>query len=335
MENRRTGGRWKTFGLLALLGIAALAPLVATDFQLFKLTNILIYAIALLGLNILVGYNGQISLGHGAFYAIGAYAAAILIVHFDVGHLAAIPIAGALCLVAGFLFGLPMLRLEPVHLAMATFAVGAVLPTVVKTKGLEPWTGGGQGMGIDVPAVPAGLPLSFDQWLYVLTLLTLTASFVIASNLLRGRIGRAVIAIRDHPIAAQAMGVDTVFYKATIFGISAMFTGIAGALAALSIRYVGPGMFGVFLSFSLLIGIAVGGIATLSGAIYGAIFLQVMFLVVGATARALHTWNIQLIFGLVLILFLCFNPSGVAGLIERALAWRRRKRDFAGRPETG
>lgn len=336
MQNRRTGGRWKTFGLLALLGIAALAPLVATDFQLFRLTNILIYAIALLGLNILVGYNGQISLGHGAFYAIGAYAAAILIVHFDVGHLAAIPISGALCLVAGFLFGLPMLRLEPMHLAMATFAVGAVLPTVVKTKGLEPWTGGGQGMGIDVPAVPAvpaGLPLSFDQWLYVLTLLTLTASFVIASNLFRGRIGRAVIAIRDHPIAAQVMGIDTVLYKATIFGISAMFTGIAGALAALSIRYVGPGMFGVFLSFSLLIGIAVGGIATLSGAIYGAIFLQVMFLVVGATARALQTWNIQLIFGLVLILFLCFNPSGVAGLIERALEWmRRQKRKSAGRP---
>jgi len=315
---------WKNAGLLALLVISALAPFFATDFQLFKLTNVLIYAIALLGLNILVGYNGQISLGHGAFYAIGAYATAILIVHFDVAHLAAIPIAGAICLVAGFLFGLPVLRLEPMHLAMATFALGGVLPSVLKSKGLERWTGGGQGMGMDVPVVPFGLPLSFDQWLYLLTLLTLAAAFIITANLLGGRIGRAVLAIRDHPIAAQAMGIDTVLYKASIFGISAMFTGVAGALAALAIRYVGPGMFGVFLSFGLLIGIAVGGIATLSGAIYGAIFLQLMFLVVGVTARSLHTWNLQLIFGLILILFLCLSPRGIAGLIDRAWAWARR-----------
>ena len=321
MQNERMGQVWKVAALLAVLAIAALAPFYATDFQLFRITNILIYAIALLGLNILVGYNGQISLGHGAFYAIGAYATAILVVHFDFAHWVAVPVAGTLCLIAGFLFSLPVLRLQPMHLAMATFAVGAVLPIVVKHKGLEPWTGGGQGMGIDVQAVPFGLPLSFDQWLYLLTLLTLTASFVVAANLLGGRIGRAVVAIRDHPIAAQAMGIDTVVYKAAIFGISAMFTGIAGALAALSIRYVGPGMFGVFLSFGFLIGIAVGGIASLSGAIYGAIFLQVMFLVVGVTARSLQTWNIQLIFGLVLIVFLCFNPRGVAGLVEQA--WTR------------
>jgi branched-chain amino acid transport system permease protein len=308
-----------------VLAIAAMAPVFASDFQLFRLTNILIYAIALLGLNILVGFNGQISLGHGAFYAIGAYTTAILVVHFDLAHWVALPIAGSTCLVAGFLFGLPVLRLGPMHLAMATFAVGAVLPSVAKYKGIDRWTGGGQGMGIDVPAVPFGLPFSFDQWLYLLTLLTLAASFVAAANLLGGRIGRATLAIRDHPIAAQAMGIDIVLYKATIFGISAMLTGIAGALAALAIRYVGPGMFGVFLSFGFLIGIAVGGIATLSGAIYGAIFLQFIFLVVGTTARTLQTWNILLIYGLVLILFLCFNPHGVAGLIDRAWVWLRRR----------
>jgi branched-chain amino acid transport system permease protein len=226
----------------------------------------------------------------------------------------------------GFLFGLPLLRLEPMHLAMATFAVGAVLPGVAKYKGIDQWTGGGQGMGIDVPVVPFGLPLSFDQWLYLLTLLTLTASFVFAANLLRGRIGRATVAIRDHPLAAQAMGIDTVLYKSAIFGISAMLTGIAGALAALAIRYVGPGMFGVFLSFGLLIGIAVGGIARLSGAIYGAIFLQFIFVVVGTTAHSLHTSNTPLIYGLVLILFLCFNPYGVAGLIDRAWGRLRARR---------
>lgn len=320
-----TGQYWKIAGLFAILAIAALAPVFATDFQLFRFTNVLIYAIALLGLNLLVGYNGQISLGHGAFYAIGAYTTAILVVHFDLAHWIAIPVAGSVCLVVGFLFGLPVLRLQPMHLAMATFAVGAVLPSVAKYKGIDRWTGGGQGMGIDVPAVPFGLPLSFDQWLYLLTLATLTVSFVATANLLRGRIGRATLAIRDDPIAAQAMGIDIVVYKSAIFGISAMLTGIAGALAALAVRYVGPGMFGIFLSFGFLIGIAVGGIATLSGAIYGALFLQVIFLLVGTTARTLQTWNILLIYGLVLILFLCFNPHGVAGLVDRIWGWIQRR----------
>ena len=307
------------------MSLAALAPFFATDLQLFRLTNVLVYAIALLGLNILVGYNGQISLGHGAFYAIGAYTTAILVVHGEVAHLATIPVAGAICFAAGFLFALPVLQLGPMHLAMATFAVGAVTPILAKYKGIEKWTGGGQGLGIDVPVVPFGLPLSFDQWLYWLALVTLAGSFVLAANLLHGRIGRAVIAIRDHPIAAETMGIDTVRYKSVIFGISAMLAGVAGALAALAIRYVGPGMFGVFLSFGLLIGIAVGGIGSLSGAIYGAIFLQFIFLLTGATARALQTWNLWLIYGTILILFLCFNPYGVAGAIERVRAFCKRR----------
>ena len=285
----------------------------------------LVYAIALLGLNILVGYNGQISLGHGAFYAIGAYTSAILVVHAGVAHWATIPVAAAICFVAGFLFALPVLRLGTMHLAMATFAVGAVVPILAKSRAIEQWTGGGQGMGIDVPAVPFGLPLSFDQWLYLLTLFAATACFVLAANLLRGRIGRAVLAIRDDPIAAQAMGIDLVLYKSLVFGVSAMLAGVAGALGTLAIRYVGPGMFGIFLSFGLLIGIAVGGIASLSGAIYGAIFLQVIFLLVGTTARALQTWNLWLIYGTILILFLCFNPHGVAGAIDRIAAWIRRR----------
>jgi branched-chain amino acid transport system permease protein len=314
---------------MAALGLAALAPLVATDFELFRLTNILIFAIALLGLNILVGYNGQISLGHGAFYGLGAYATVVLVAHFGVAHWIAVPIAAALCLAAGFLFSLPLLRLDTMHLAMATFALGAVLPNLAKYKAVEQWTGGGQGMGIDVPAVPFGLPLSFDQWLYLLTLLVLAAAFAFASNLLRGRIGRAVRAIRDHPLAAQAMGIDTVFTRAVIFGISTLLTGTAGALAALAIGYVGPGMFGSFLSFGLLIGIAVGGIASLSGAIYGAIFLQFIFVAVGAGAQALQTWNLTLLYGLVLIVFLAVNPHGVAGLIERT--WVSVRRRFGAR----
>jgi len=310
-----------------VLAILAAVPLLATDFQLFRFTNILIYALALIGVNLLVGYNGQISLGHGAFYAVGAYATTLLVVHAGVAHWVAVPVAGVVCLGVGFLFSLPLLRLQRVHLAMATFALGAALPSLVKWKGIESWTGGTQGLGIDEPSAPFGLPLRFDQWIYLLSLLFVALSFWLTFNLLRGRVGRAAIAIRDHPIAAQSMGINSAYYKAVIFGLSAMLVGLAGGLAALSMRYVAPGMFGLFLSFGLLIGIAVGGLGSLSGALFGAVFLQFIFLVVGASASSLRTANTPLLYGVVLILFLCLFPDGIAGLVASARARLERARD--------
>ena len=309
-----------------VLATLAAVPLLATDFQLFRFTNIVIYALALIGMNLLVGYNGQISLGHGAFYAVGAYATILLVAHAGVAHWIAVPVAGIVCLGVGFLFSLPLLRLQPMHLAMATFALGAVLPSLAKWKLVERWTGGTQGLGIDEPRVPFGLPLRFDQWIYLLALLVVALSFWLTFNLLRGRAGRAAIAIRDHPIAAQSMGIHNALYKAAIFGISAMLVGVAGGLGALSMRYVAPGMFGLFLSFGLLIGIAVGGLGSLSGALYGAVCLQFIFLVVGASASSLQTSNTPLIYGVVLILFLCLFPNGIAGLVTSACARLRRAR---------
>jgi branched-chain amino acid transport system permease protein len=220
------------------------------------------------------------------------------------------------------------LRLDGMYLAMLTFTLGAVLPTVAKFKGIEQWTGGSQGMGLDEPAVPFGLPLSFDQWLYLFTLFMLVSLFAVAANLLRGNVGRAIVAVRDNPIAAQAMGINTAMYKAATFGVSAMYTGVAGALAVLSIKYVAPGLFGIFVSFGFLVGIAVGGIASLSGAIYGALFLQVLLLAVGVTARSLHTPHVYAVYGVTLILFLYFIPGGIAGLVQKIATWmRRRTRD--------
>lgn len=311
---RLTGRR---AGVLLLIAAAAGLPLVAGDFQLFRLTNVLIYAIALLGLNILIGYNGQISLGHGAFYAIGAYVAAILVVHFDVAHWAAVPAAGIACLVAGIAFGWPTLRLGGMQFAMATFALGAVLPIVAKSRGVEAWTGGSQGMVLDQPSVPFDLPLSFDQWLYLFTLFVLVLSFAAAANLLHGRIGRAIVAIRDHPIAAEVMGIHAGYYRSAALGISAMYAGIAGALAAISLQYVAPGLYGIFLSFGFLVGVAVGGFATLSGALYGAVFLQILLAAAGATAGALHTSNVFLIYGITLILVVHFMPGGVASIVGK------------------
>ena len=289
----------------------------ASDFQLFRLTQVLIYAIALLGLNILVGYNGQISLGHGAFYAIGAYVAAILVAHFGVPHWVAIPLAGWACLAAGFAFGVPTLRLEAMHFAMATFALGVVVPILVKHKGIERWTGGTQGLALDQPTVPLGLPLSFDQWMYLFTLLLLVLSFVLAFNLLRGRIGRAIVAIRDDPIAAEASGIHAAYYKPAALGVSALFTGIAGALAATTLQYVAPGLFGIFLSLGFLIGATVGGVSTLAGALYGAVFLQLIFLAVGATARSLQTGQVFILYGIAVLLVIHLLPGGVADLVSR------------------
>ena len=297
--------------------LAAAAPFLATDIQLFQLTNVLIYAIALLGLNLLVGYNGQLSLGHGAFYALGAYGSAALVAHFAVAHWAAVPAAALGCLAAGMLFGLAAARLPTVQLAVATLALGAALPSLASHKALEPWTGGTSGMALEHRVVPFGLPLSFDQWLYLLTLAALALLYVLAANLLGGRIGRAVIAIRDHAVAAQAAGIDAARYKAAVFGLSAMYAGVAGALSALSIQYVAPGIYGVALSFSFLVGIAVGGIGSLAGALYGALFLQVIQLLSGATARSLDTAHVGAIYGTALVLVVFFMPGGIAGLLRR------------------
>ncbi len=218
---------------------------------MFQLTLALAYAIALLGLNMLTGYNGQISLGHGAFYAIGAYTAAILMDRFGVPYWLTLPAAAAVCLVAGFLFGLPALRLEGLYLALATFALALATPQLLKSKHVEQWTGGVQGIVILKPDAPFGLPLDQDQWLYFFTLAVAALMFLLAWNLLRGRIGRALVAIRDHPIAAEAMGVDISLYKALTFGVSAMYTGVGGALGAIAVQFVAPDSFTLFLSITL------------------------------------------------------------------------------------
>ena len=223
------------FLILAVLAVVAIAlPFVASSYRTFQLTLVMVYAIALLGLNILTGYNGQISLGHGAFYAMGAYCAAILMDKLGVPYWATVPVAGAVCLVAGFLFGLPALRLEGLYLALATFALGVAMPQLLKYKALEGWTGGVQGIVILKPEAPFGIPLNADQWLYFFTLAITVVMFVIGWNLLRGRVGRALVAIHDHPIAAEAMGVNSALYKSLAFGVSAMYTGIAGALGAIA-----------------------------------------------------------------------------------------------------
>jgi branched-chain amino acid transport system permease protein len=252
----------RALGVAVALAAAVALPLFVSNFRLFQFTQVGIYAIALLGLNMLTGYNGQISLGHGAFYAVGAYTAAIMIDRWSVPYPLTIVAAGVVCLVAGFLFGIPALRLEGLYLALATFALALAVPQILKY--FEHWTGGSQGIVLSKPEAPWGLKLSPDQWLYFFTLAILVALFVLARNLLAGRTGRAIVAIRDNPIAAQAMGVNTALYKSLTFGVSAAYTGVAGALSALVIAFVAPDAFNIFLSITLLVGIVIGGLARCS-----------------------------------------------------------------------
>ena len=302
--------------------VAALLPFVVSSFHLLQLTMVVIYAIALLGLNILTGFNGQISLGHGAFYAIGAYTTAILLDRTGIPYWATIPIAGAVCLVVGFLFGLPALRLEGHYLALSTFALAVATPQLLKFRGLEHWTGGVQGTFVSSFSAPFGLPMAWDQWLYLFSLAIAALMFLMAWNLLRGATGLAITAIRDHPIAASSMGINISLYKSLTFGVSAMYTGIAGALGALVAQFVSPDSFSIFLSLSLLVGAVIGGVTSLSGAVFGAIFIEFVPNIADQISKAV-TWAV---YGSFMIAFMYLMPTGVAGFVAMLAQKLRRRR---------
>ncbi len=305
-------------GLLSLLLAACALPFVLSNFRLFQFSQVYIYAIAILGLNMLTGYNGQFSLGHGAFYAIGAYVSAIMMDRWSIAYGWTLPVAGVLCLVVGFLFGLPALRLEGLYLALATFSLALAVPQILKY--FEHWTGGSQGIVLSKPNAPFGLKLNPDQWLYFVTFAVLVLLFWLGANLLKGRIGRAIVAIRDNHIAAEAMGINTALYKSLVFGVSAAYTGVAGALSASVIAYVAPDSFNVFLSVTLLIGSVIGGLASISGAVFGALFIQF----VPNWAQDISKAAPWAIFGVFLIGFMYLMPFGIAGGIR--LLWIRATR---------
>src|SRR5262249_39110225 len=177
------------------------------------------------------------------------------------------PAAGAICFGVGFAFGLPALRLEGPYLALATFALAVTTPQILKLDGLARWTGGVQGIVVDKPNSPIDAVVDADQWLYFFCLAIAAALYVAAHNLLRGRTGRAMVAIRDHPIAAASMGIDTAMYKSLSFGVSALYTGVAGSLGALLAGFVSPDSFTILLSINFLVGIVVGGVASIGGMI--------------------------------------------------------------------
>jgi branched-chain amino acid transport system permease protein len=297
---------------IVLVALAA-AAFVFSDYHLFQLTMVVVYGIAILGMTVLTGINGQISLGHGAFYAIGAYTTGVLMTSWNVPYWATLPVAAVVCAGFGFLIGLPALRLGGLYLALTTFALAVAVPQVLKHKAVEQWTGGVQGLVIDKPDPPFGLPLSPDQWLYLFTLAVGALIFLLAWNLTRGRIGRAMMAIRDHALAAEAMGINISLLKTRTFAVSAMCTGVAGSLGAIAVQFVAPDSFSVFVSITLFVGLVVGGVASIPGALFGAAFIEFIPNFAEQVSKAAP----GAVYGVILIACMYVMPSGVGGALAR------------------
>jgi branched-chain amino acid transport system permease protein len=285
------------------------------------MTMVLIYAIAILSLNLLTGGSGQFSLGQSAFYAVGAYTTGILMEHFGVNYALTLPIAGLICFIFGFLFGFPALRLSGVYLALATFALAVAMPQLLKLGVFEHWTGGVQGLVITKPDAPFGLKMSQDMWLYYFTLAISAAIYILAVNLLRSRSGRAMMAIRDNQIAASAMGVDLPLYKTLAFGISAGFTGIAGALGAIVVQFVAPDSFTIQLAIAIFVGMVVGGVGWLPGSLVGAAFIVFVPNVAESISKGLS----GAVFGVFLFAVIFLLPHGARQVAYMVEALFRRK----------
>jgi branched-chain amino acid transport system permease protein len=303
--------------LLVVAAAAAVVALLAThmsDYHQLIGGDIATFFIAILGLNILTGYTGQISLGHGAFMAIGGYTTAIL--YRDHAHslpwhstLSTVPLAAAAAFVVGVVVGIPALRLSGVYLALATFAVALVVPALANKY--TSFSGGRDGIL---------LPIRTGHWSYVAGWSVAGIMFVLAWLSLRGRIGRAWRAIRDSDIAAVSSGVNPAVYKTLAFAISAAFAGVAGSLFVLLSGLAQPDEFGLLLSVELLIGVAVAGLGSLWGIIAGAFF--VYYLRVGAQGTSIeflnqHKYAAPVLQGIAVILVMFVLPTGFAGLVRR------------------
>ena len=296
---------------LITLALLLLVPLFLKNFYIFQMTQWLIYAIALLALNILTGGSGQFSLGQSAFYAVGAYTAAVMMEILGVNYALTLPVAGLICFVFGFLFGLPALRLSGVYLALATFALAVAMPQVLKLHFFESWTGGVQGLVIIKPDPPEflktiGLKVSQDMWLYYFTLVVGIGIYIASVNLLASRSGRAMMAIRDNQIAASAMGIDVPLYKTLAFGISAGITGVAGALGAIAVAFVAPDSYTIQLAIALFLGMVIGGVGWLPGSLAGAAFIVFVPNIAESISKGLS----GAIFGIILIVIIFLVPHG-------------------------
>jgi branched-chain amino acid transport system permease protein len=332
---------FKTNTVLALtilfLAVLAYLPFVVGDYTLYVLNLIAIHSIVAIGLNILVGYTGQISLGHAGFFAIGAYSCVLLMVKAGLPFVMALPIAGLVAAFFGFILGLPALRLEGPYLAIATLGFGMAVTQIISHSD---FTGGH--MGIHAPKMSiAGFIADTGPKQYAVIIVVAVVLTVCAINLMKTRVGRAFVAVRDSDIAAEAMGINISWYKTLSFAVSAFYTGVAGALMAFALEHVSAGSFNLILSITFLAMIIVGGLGSVMGSILGAALLTYLQLKLQIIQEA--PWigpflmevskryftteglpNIQsIVFGAIMIAIVVFEPLGMHGIYLRCKRYWR------------
>ncbi len=336
--------RPRTFVLLGVLALLVVFPYLyklpffssfLSDFRTFQGTRFAIWLVILLGLNLLTGYSGQISLGHAAFVAVGAYIAAILMKDSGAPVFLAILAAGILTGLIGFVIGIPALRLSGPYLAIATMALIIVLPQILKYDlviaghhFIAAQTGGVSGIRVSTPAVPTAMHNAFsmntDQWLYYNCMAAAVIMTAMAWSVTRSRIGRAFIALRDSEIGASQMGINVSLYKMTAFGLSSLYAGVGGALYLYQMSYLGPTSFDLSFSLTVMVMIVLGGLASVAGAIFAALFFTIRLdmtnLIVGHIPYGEKIGidaSRGALFGLLLIFAIIFTPNGAAGNLHK------------------
>ncbi len=304
-------GRWTSaqkavFGLVVTAVLIAL-PLFVPGYLTFQLSGVMAYAVAAIGLNLITGYAGQISLGHNAFFALGAYTAAMSMVYFNVHYITSVFLAAIVSFVVGYLAGFPAQRLRGLYLALITLVLAVSVAPVIKH--FKEVTGGMPGLVLERPTPPAWTGLTRDAWIYYLVLIFTVVCFYLARNFVAGSTGRALTAIRLAPLAASSMGVNVNGYKVLIFGLGSMMGGIGGALFNYSIGFVGPDSYSLMLSVSFLAAIVVGGLGTIWGALIAGLFLQFVPTYASDISEALA----GAVYGGILIACMFFMPKGIVG----------------------
>ena len=302
---------WYALLTAVLLGI----PFVLGEFYIGALGGVFIFAIAGIGLMLMTGYTGLVNLGQAAFLGIGAYTNSVLLTK-GVPFIITLPLSGLAAGLAGILIGIPTLRMTGFYLAIATLAFGSIVSTI-----FQKWTsvtGGFDGFAVPTPSI-FGYPIEGPTGVYYLSLAVLIFTLWLSVNILRSPIGRAMVAIRDSEISAQSMGINLAFYKTVSFAISAAISGLAGALFAHYVRFLAPDAFDILLSIQFVTIIFVGGLGSLHGAIFGALFVRLLPQFIAIVRDDLPFGIGRMpglepsLFGLVLVLVILFEPTGMYG----------------------
>ncbi len=301
--------RFKIPFFVALGAGLLILPSAVDNYILHVMARLFVYVLVALGLNLLTGYAGQVSLGHAAFFAIGAYTAAVLAESWRWSLVPCLVAAAVVTAGVGYLLGLPCLRLTGLYLAMATLGFTLIVQEMLLQ--LSVITHGSEGMSVK-PASILGLTLDTDYRKYYLLLVVTVGMLLFARNLVRGRTGRAFLAIRENERAAEAMGVNLARYKTIAFAISALYTGLAGALSAFVVGFLDPQEFSFFLSIQFITIIILGGLASLLGSVLGAGFL----IILPELLAGLDVWQ-ALVYGVIMVLTIIFMPFGLSGAIRR------------------